>query len=211
MFAYENEAEGDQGVDEVVESNYQAFQSHKAPATFTDKLGFKSDTGSSMLPDYYGDAQGMNPIEIKNGKRNRSKSQKKGVKGVTQKKRPTTAVVANKKKPAAVSQPIQTNGAWNNSTVSEAKFFDKSQDKEFQRRHEREAGISGVSKKSVKFQNSDLKNMGPQVTKDGSMADVKFYSKGGRPGQSVQIYKDIDQLHQDAGYGEDAGRKTYSM
>jgi len=49
------------------------------------------------------------------------------------------------------------------------------------------------------------------VTKNGSNVDVQFYNKNGRKTQGLQIYRDIDQLHHDAGISDDAGRKTYSM
>ena len=41
--------------------------------------------------------------------------------------------------------------------------------------------------------------------------DVKFYTKGGRQMNHLQIYKDIDELNKISGYSEDAVRKTYSM
>ena len=50
-------------------------------------------------------------------------------------------------------------GNWDNTTRTESKFFDKHQDKEYQRRQEREHGVTGkgYNKKSVKFAtNGDL-------------------------------------------------------
>ena len=46
----------------------------------------------------------------------------------------------------------------------------------------------------------------PEVSKNGTNVDVKFFSKGGRQTQNIQIYKDIDQLNKDNGYGQDGGR-----
>lgn len=41
--------------------------------------------------------------------------------------------------------------------------------------------------------------------------DIKFFSKGGRQVNTLQIYKDIDTLNQVGGYSEEASRKSYSM
>ena len=72
-----------------------------------------------------------------------------------------------------------------------------------------------MAAKSVKFKNTDLRGQGvPQVVKNnqgGTDISVKFFTKGGREGQNLQIYRDIDQLNQgeEDYYSRDA--KTYSM
>ena len=72
-----------------------------------------------------------------------------------------------------------------------------------------------MAAKSVKFKNTDLRGQGvPQVVKNnqaGTDISVKFFTKGGREGQNLQIYRDIDQLNQgeEDYYSRDA--KTYTM
>lgn len=128
----------------------------------------------------------MDLIEFKNTKNPKSSSQKKAGKGRSPKKpaargynkpsqgmgrRPPTA-----SKPARKVEEAQAMGGWNNSTVLESKFFDKSQDKEFMRR----ASGSQHKARSVKFQDSSRKKSsqrgGTEVTKDGTNMQVKFYT-----------------------------------
>jgi hypothetical protein len=100
-------------------------------------------------------------------------------------------------------------GGWNNCTTSESKFFDKGIDKEYQRRMERNNNGANRSKKNVTFDRQAQNHT--TVQRDGPNLDIKFISKGGRQLNSLQVYKDIDSLNKLSGYGDDAGRKTYSM
>ena len=88
----------------------------------------------------------MDLIEFKNTKNAKSSSQKEGGKGRSPKKaanrgynKPSQPGGLSRRPPTA-SKPVRRNedalqgGGWNNSTVLESKFFDKSQDKEYMRR-----------------------------------------------------------------------------
>ena len=67
------------------------------------------------------------------------------------------------------------------------------------------ATMGAASSKKVRFQKLDLKGQGvagalADVNRyfedgTGNDLDVKFFSKGGRQTQSVQIYQDIDELN----------------
>lgn len=89
-------------------------------------------------------------------------------------KRPPTA---GKRAEPIVNRQKASVG-WDNSNTTDSKFFDKSQDKDFMRKQQRgSARASSAKAKTVQFaQNSDL----PQVERDGTHLDVKFYTKGGR-------------------------------
>ena len=123
-------------------------------------------------------------------------------------KRPPTGT--QKRAVPAISREKAAHG-WDNSNATDSKFFDKNIDKDYLRKQRQAVSSqrpqSASNSKSVRFENSDL----PQVEKDGSKLDIKFYTKGGRQTQNIQVYKDIDQLNKDHGLTEDAGRKTYSM
>lgn len=172
-----------------------------------ESLGFGG--GSLLLPDYFG----PEPIEIRNGRKSKSKSRK----GSRSKSKKTSAKkpkqqpkIASKNRPQTAStlkKPI--GGGWNNCTTTESKFFDKGIDKEYQRRLERENNGPQRNKKNVTFDRQTQNQT--TVQRDGINMDIKFKSRGGRQVNTLQVYKDIDSLNQLSGYHDDAGRKTYSI
>ena len=82
------------------------------------------------------------------------------------------------------------------------------------------ATMGVASSKKVRFQNLDLKGQGvatalADVNRDfddgtGTNLEVKFATKGGRQTQSIQIYKDIDELNKMSTSGKGAP-SGYSM
>jgi hypothetical protein len=94
--------------------------------------------------------------------------------------------------------------------VSEARFFDKEIDTQYMRKQDRDRQLISKSKK-VSQRGSPIKGHKTQVEQDGTKRSVRFFTKGGRQTQDLEMYKDIDQLHRDAGLTDDNGFKTYSM
>jgi len=76
------------------------------------------------------------------------------------------------------------------------------------------ARTSQKSGRSVRFQNSDLKEESGapySVKRDdesGANFDIKVYSRGGKQSESFQVYRDIDRLNKET-LSEEA--QAYSM
>ena len=82
---------------------------------------------------------------------------------------------------------------WDSSNVPEAKFFDKTADKDYMRKK--------AQRPSTAKANTDLPFSVEKDRETGKSLFVKYVNKGGREGQSLQIYHDIDKLNQDMATG----------
>ena len=146
MFAYQYEDENVENQYHEEDANFHSYQRNKQLAYPTkESLGFKYSSQDRAdgfgLPDYFGDGI-PKPIEIQNGKRKRSTSQKK--KGSKPATKPMKAALKKRPPTATAKAPAKPAAGWNASTVAESKFFDKDQDKELARKQHK-------TQKSVKF------------------------------------------------------------